>query len=349
MKRIVICCDGTWNLPDATDNGIPTPTNVVKIAQAVRPISNDDIVQKMYYDPGVGTSGCWLSRKYCGLTGYGLSRNIVEAYQYLISEYEVGDELFLFGFSRGAFTVRSLAGLIRKCGILRSDKIDIVKVIARAFVLYRERSSATHPRGIEATLFRRTYAVSDITPIRFIGVWDTVGALGNPLRFGRIPGGRNKFHDTNLSSTVKSSYQALAIDEKRKQFQATLWHRQQHSQNQTLEQVWFAGVHSNVGGGYPCTGLSDIALDWMIGKASHCGLELDSIETQPDSLQQREESRRTFYRLIPRFYRPIAKLDPNKGPTNESLHPSVIQRYQVDTSYRPQNLEEFFVRFPLPA
>lgn len=132
------------------------------------------------------------------------------------------------------------------------------------------------------------------------------------------------FYDTNLSSTVANAYHALAIDEKRKNFQATLWNQQTHAENQTLEQIWFAGVHSIVGEGYAATGLSDIALKWMVEKARDCRLEPEEIPAKPD---------------------------PNTGPTNEHLHSSVLTRYRSDSSYRPMNLEDYFRRNPhkLPA
>ncbi len=343
MKRIIVCCDGTWNTPDKTEKGTPLHTNVVKIAMATKAVADDGIVQAMYYDPGVGTSGNWLIRAFDGATGTGLSKNILEAYRYLITNYEIGDELFLFGFSRGAFTARSLAGLIRSCGILR---LDAMNMIDHAFGLYRSRRSSTHPREKEATLFRRTYAVSDVTRIKFIGVWDTVGSLGNPLLLNGILSRRNRFHDTDLSSKVDFAYQALAIDEKRRHFKATMWHGQAGASHQTLEQVWFVGVHSNIGGGYVLAALSDIALEWMVDKARRCGLDFEAINTKPDPLHPREESRSGFYLLMPKFIRPIAQPDDQNGPTNESLHPSVLQRYKNDRAYRPKNLEDYFERFP---
>jgi uncharacterized protein (DUF2235 family) len=317
---------------------------VVKIAEVVSPVADDGVVQLMYYDSGVGTSGSWLGRVIDGATGRGLSRNILEAYRYLIANYQPEDQLVFFGFSRGAFTVRSLVGLIRKCGILRMDAAHMVD---RAYELYRARSAAAHPGEREAPLFRRTSAGSDITPVKFMGVWDTVGALGNPLLANGILSRRYKFHDTDLSSTVEHAYQALAIDERRRFFQATMWRQQAHAINtQTLEQVWFVGVHCNVGGGYSATGLSDIALEWILSRARPCGITLDAISTQCSVFEPRQESRKGFYRLIPEFHRPIAKPDPEKGPTNEALHPSVIQRYQKDPAYRPKNLEDYFKRFP---
>ena len=341
MKRIIILCDGTWNTPDKTEEGIPCMTNVVKVAEAIKSVAEDEIKQITYYDPGVGTSGIWLKRVFDGATGTGISKNILEAYRFLIMNYEIGDELFLFGFSRGAFTVRSLAGLIRNSGMLR---LDAISMIEKAYKLYKSRNKATHPRSIEATLFRKTYAAQDKIPIKFIGVWDTVGSLGNPLFINNIFSKLsfsvmgNKFHDTDLSTTINNAFQALAIDEKRRNFKATLWQQPEKSTNQTLEQVWFIGVHSNIGGGYPTTGLSDIALEWMVNKAEMCGLSVGKIPTHIDETEKPENSLKGFYRLIPKYYRPIGQ----SKNGNEALHDSVRRRLKEDKSYRPKNLKSFF-------
>jgi uncharacterized protein (DUF2235 family) len=339
MKRIVICCDGTWNTPDQTDRGLAEPTNVTKLADAMARTAGG-VAQMLFYHSGVGTSGSWISRLYDGFTGSGISDTILEAYRFVIETYEPGDQLFLFGFSRGAFTVRSLAGLIRSCGILRHNA---VYAIPKAFRLYRARTPATHPRQREATLFRRTYAVEEISPIDFIGVWDTVGALGNPLLFGNLSPG-NRFHDVDLSTKVRHAFQALAIDETRRFFQATLWHQQPDAVGQQLEQMWFCGTHSNVGGGYADTRLADIALQWLVQKARGCGLGVGDIPASPDPLGPIVESRKGFYRVIPKYYRPIAAPAVAQR-TRESLHPSVALRYRA-ARYRPPNLEAYYDRHP---
>src|SRR5262245_42081413 len=176
MKRIVICCDGTWNTAAEMDEGVPAPTNVFRLKEAVERAASD-ITQIVFYHPGVGPRGSLLQRLWDGYTGTGVAENIRDAYHFVIEHFEPGDELFLFGFSRGAFTVRSLAGLIRNCGILRREEI---RRAGAAFRFYRSRDPAKRPRTAEAAEFRRKYAVEDITPIEFIGAWDTVGALGNP-------------------------------------------------------------------------------------------------------------------------------------------------------------------------
>jgi uncharacterized protein (DUF2235 family) len=345
MKRIAIFCDGTWNTPDKLKNGKHCQTNVVKMANALSPTSTDGKKQVLYYDAGIGSEGSLIKRIFDGATGTGISENILKVYRFLIQNYEPGDELFLFGFSRGAFTVRSLAGLIRNSGILKISNSDQGH---RAYEIYRSRKPEFQPREVEATLFRKTFAVEETTGIKFIGVWDTVGALGNPLLLNGILSRRNRFHDTDLSSKISNAFHALAVDEKRKNFEATLWHQQPDSKNQVLEQVWFPGVHSNVGGGYPESesGLSDLALNWMLDKAQNCNLNFNRIDMNPNPLAPMHESYRGFYTLQSRLYRDIAKADQKKGNANESLHPSVTTRYNEDAKYRPKNLVDFFKRHP---
>ena len=346
MKRIAIFCDGTWNTPDKAENGKNCQTNVVKMANALSQASKDGKTQLLYYDTGIGSEGTMTSRVFDGATGYGISAKILQAYRFIINNYDRGDELFLFGFSRGAFTVRSLAGLIRNSGIVKAENLNL---IPKAYAIYHSRRAEYQPREIEATLFRKTYAIEETTRIKFIGVWDTVGALGNPLFIKSILSKQNQFHDTDLSSRVDNAFHALAIDEKRKNFEATLWHQQAHSTGQVLEQVWFPGVHTDIGGGNPETesGLSDIALQWMLEKALSCNLAFDPIAAiHPDPMAKMHESYQGFYKLQPKHFRPIGFVDPKKGKTNESLHPSVMERYNKDETYRPTNLQDYLNHKP---
>jgi uncharacterized protein (DUF2235 family) len=343
MKRIAIFCDGTWNTPDKTQDGKLCQTNVVKMANALSEFSADGTVQILYYDTGIGSEGKMSKRIFDGATGFGISAKILQAYKFVINNYEPGDELFLFGFSRGAFTVRSLSGLIRNSGILKITNLNFVE---KAYSIYRSRHPRFQPREVEATLFRRTYAVEETTKIKFIGVWDTVGALGNPLPIKGFGNNKNQFHDTDLSSRIINAFHALAIDEKRKNFVATLWHQQPGIKDQVLEQVWFPGVHSDVGGGYPETGLSDLALHWMIEKAKSCSLSFNSTITNSDPAAKLHETYTGFYKLQSKLFRPIGKVDPKEGNTNESLHLSVMERYKRDTTYRPKNLVEYFNQHP---
>ncbi len=344
MKRIAIFCDGTWNTPDEMENGKPCQTNVVKMAKAISPVSDDGIRQELYYHPGIGSEGHMMKRVFDGATGTGISANILDAYRYIINTYKSGDELFLFGFSRGAFTVRSLAGLIRNSGILKIENMDQVQ---RAFNIYRSRHPTYQPREVESTLFRKTYAVEEVTHIKFIGVWDTVGALGNPLFMNSMLSQRNQFHDTELSSKIGNAFHALAVDEKRRNFEAALWHQQPGIKDQVLEQVWFTGVHSDVGGGYVETGLSDIALKWMLEKAQSCKLKFDNITLNPDPMAPKHESYSGFYTLQPKYFRPMGLEITGMGNTNEFIHPSVLERYKNDPDYRPQNLVDYFKKHPI--
>jgi uncharacterized protein (DUF2235 family) len=345
MKRIAIFCDGTWNTPDKMEDGKYCQTNVVKLAGALAAASDDGTLQILYYDNGVGSEGNILKQVFDGATGTGISEKILQAYRFIINNYKPGDELYLFGFSRGAFTVRSLSGLIRNSGILQIENMDKVP---KAYKIYRSRRAEYQPREIEATLFRKTYAVEECTNIKFIGVWDTVGALGNPLMLNGFFSKKNQFHDTELSSRVSHAYHALAIDEKRKNFEATLWHQQPGTTGQVLEQVWFPGVHSDVGGGFSIgqSGLSDIALQWMMKKAQDCNLKFNSIVMHPKSLAPLHESYLGFYKLINKIIRPMGIETPRKGKTNESLHPSVMEKYNKDNTYRPQNLIDYLKQNP---
>jgi len=354
MKRIVILCDGTWNRPDTNEAGVPLATNVVKFAESIYPtgdpttsplrgpfISVDPVDQIVFYDPGIGTAGSAPRRIWNGMTGRGISVNIQEAYRFIIDHYEIGDELFLFGFSRGAFTVRSLAGLIRNAGILRRDAVHL---LPEAYKLYRSRHPGAHPRERQATLFRRTHSISDITPIKFIGVWDTVGALGNPLVFGGLSR-KNRFHDTTLSRHVQYAYHAMALDETRRNFRPTMWtidHLEKQMPisgtntpdgfvpDQIVEQRWFIGSHSNVGSGYKDTGLSDIPLQWLAQKAREAGLSCDVLPIIGNVLGKLTNSRTGLYRIIPKYHRAIHD--------NSLIHETVFMRLRVDPHYQPKNL-----------
>src|SRR3954469_13348738 len=215
MRRLVICADGTWNTPDKTEKGTPVPTNVIKMARAICPVDDRDVSQIVYYHDGVGTGVGVIDKILGGGFGIGVERNITDCYRFLVDNYHDGDEIFLFGFSRGAFTARSLGGMIRKCGVLQPDKTDM---IPKAFEFYR---SDVHPREPQAVQFRAEN--SKQVKLKMVGVWDTVGALGIPGLFRFIARKRFSFHDVGLSSEVEHAYHAISVDEKRKPFAPTLW------------------------------------------------------------------------------------------------------------------------------
>jgi uncharacterized protein (DUF2235 family) len=349
MKRLIICCDGTWNSADQAHNGTPCPTNVVRLAFRVakREEHNPQIV---YYGQGVGT-GNSLDRLTGGAFGHGLEDNIYDAYRFLIANYEPGDELFFFGFSRGAYTARSIAGMIRKCGILSREHVSRY---IEAVNLYRSEDAPDKeiPSG-----FRKNYSVNGEkeTVIHFIGVWDTVGSLGVPLRGLRwITKRKHQFHDTELSGSVKHACHALAIDERRSPFKPTLW-QYKPKEGQTVEQVWFPGVHSNVGGGYPDRRLSDISLEWMIGKAKTAGLIFDekaeaANPLDPNPAGKIYRSKKGFYAITKGYDRPIGVSEKRvkkqeikvegEDPT-QSIHPSALERWDNDPRYRPPMLADY--------
>jgi uncharacterized protein (DUF2235 family) len=354
VKRLVICCDGTWGTPDQFDEfHTPVPTNVTKLAQAVASTDARDVEQRMFYNPGVGTGA--LDHLVGGAFGVGLSQKIKDAYMFVVDTFAPDDELFLFGFSRGAYTARSLAGLIRNSGILRRQYASRLE---DAYELYRDRSNATHPRSTEARLFRATY--SHQPRIKFIGVWDTVGALGIPDL--PTPAGirdRWKFHDVELSTTVDFAFHAVALDEERKPFEPTLWDQQDNApKEQVLEQLWFSGTHGNVGGGGNDAGLSDIALLWMVTKARACGLSVNLNELNPTLAPNPEgglqDSMTLPYRVLGRFVgdgtrylpqsRPRKDPKPNQGRymrTNEVVASTAKYRFDHVREYQPRNLREY--------
>ncbi|UWQ74408.1 DUF2235 domain-containing protein [Leisingera sp. M658] len=265
MANLIVCCDGTWNTPDQEDNGLPSPTNVVKIHSAVAKLDANGIEQKKFYRPGVGTSGGWLTRLRGGGLGVGLSHDIKSAYKWLSDTYEQGDDIYMFGFSRGAYAVRSLAGLLGRCSLLRFDKKPLEEAekwcrVDAAYSAYR----ALKPGQPWVSHFPKHTEVK----VKFLGVWDTVGALGIPdeLFINIIDRPRKfQFHDTELGSIVATARHALAIDERRQTFTPTLWTK--FHPNCDVEQKWFAGVHGDVGGSYFADGLGDITLEWMMRQA----------------------------------------------------------------------------------
>lgn len=348
MKRIITCSDGTWNKPDTTDRGKRVETNVEKMFRCICPIDNSDpenpVTQLKIYDQGVGTGYTWKDRLLGGATGAGIDKNIKDMYMFLMLNYEPGDDIFLFGFSRGAYTARSIGGFIRNCGILKPEYIHLID---NAYALYRDRNKYASPDSDLMISFRKRYAYEHITSICFIGVWDTVGSLGIPLPWYKMRNlNKYKFHDVTLSSYVRNAYHALAIDERRKLFMPTLWQKSETVLNNTdhpqrMEQRWFAGVHSNVGGGYEDTGLSDVALNWLIEKAHASGLCYhDDVISQikPDHKGEIRNSYTPMYWFWPPAQRSISLNDKN---SNQSIDDSVFSRWNDDNSYRPPNLMPF--------
>ncbi len=376
MKRIAIFCDGTWNLTDRKDQ----QTNVVQLAQAVKLSADDGTKQVPIYVRGVGTgtgsnafartTDKWLG----GALGWGLEKNIEQAYKSLIFLYEPGDEIYIFGFSRGAYTARSLAGLIRKAGILSRDNVH---KISEAMALYRKRGKSGHPDADKVQekraelspevatslddLSKRDRA-TELLRIRYLGVWDTVGALGLPGflgLFARIFNEKYAFHDTSLSSSVSAARHAVALDERRKHYPPALWGnledlnmRKQRSVA-PYQQIWFAGDHGSVGGGGEVRGLSAFTHGWIADGAIAEGLEMDAdrlasvaaLCAPGDPVQNKPKPR-----LMQLVSTPL--LQDREGPSEAMyVHESVLAKIRLGAAnsggpYHPGSLDKVWDELP---
>lgn len=366
MKRLVVCCDGTWNKPDA-----PAVTNIEKIARTVQtdPASAGGVQQLVYYISGVGAGSYEADRLLGGAFGFGLLHNVIAAYRFLAQNYEPDDEIFIVGFSRGAFTARSVAGMIARVGLL--TRLSLVEErLPQAVAMYQGKSlpQGAFGEGVEEFKHDHCHAAK----IHFLGVFDTVGALG-------IPGFRsraNQFHDVKLSDQVLTARQALAIDETRLKFAPTLWETKPSAQqppqqppgqpgappapappalapteDPRVKQVWFEGAHSDVGGGYHETGLSDTSLLWMAREANTAGLifDVDLIKHYVNSGSDpiRHDPLNPFYRLdnliLSRGSKAFShgrRLMTNPRAVSVRVASSAVTHYQGG-GYAPYNLEAF--------
>ena len=329
MKKLIVSCDGTWNTADnKDDNDVPSLTNVVRLHNCVAATSTDGTEQLKYYHPGVGTDGGPLQRALGGAVGLGLDKNIMSAYHWLARNYRDGDQIFLFGFSRGAYTARSLAGFIGRCGLLALDGLGPSEAWARV-----EKAYAEGYRKRSETWRDAAWAFNTPT-IEFLGVWDTVGSLGLPDDFAilnLLDKEKNwSFHDTTLGKHIIRARHAVAMDEMRASFTPTLWtDENDHVLNDSgpdarVRQIWFPGVHSDVGGGYVECALSDIALQWMIEEASQAGLAFNPVFTKqirPDFQGLLHDSLKGGFKVL--------RSRPRNRPLlveSEPYHPSALQR-----------------------
>ena len=288
-KRLVVCLDGTWNNPYKEKRryknvGIFKPTNVLKTCRAVLPADAEGVPQITYYDPGVGGLNShpgvsnrvlrWLDGKLGGAWGAGFESHIEDAYRFLLHNYRPGDEIFVFGFSRGAGEARSLCRFIDWMGGFPEKRDDYwVPHFFRGY----EESRGDPSRMPDRLVFRRD-KLEPIQPARvnFLGVWDTVLALGSRIKAKEGTSVRRRaFHaGESPAAVVEVARQALALDERRYDFRPEIWKRPA-TPDQSLEQRWFAGVHSNIGGGYVDDGLANVALGWILREAEAVGLALD--------------------------------------------------------------------------
>jgi uncharacterized protein (DUF2235 family) len=330
MANIVVCADGTWNRPEE-DLEKDHATNVLKLARAIKPESGD-LEQHVFYDWGLGSYHNAIN---AGITGNGIHKNIMDGYRYIVQNYNPGDKLYLFGFSRGAYTVRALCGLINNCGILKRPH---AKLIEQAWRIYKSPGAKYHPDGEGSAEFRQQYCQRS-RAVHFVGVWDTVGALGIPFSLMGLLEGKDEFYDTKMGANVKTARHALAIDEERVDFEPTIWLPRA---GVDLKQVWFAGVHSDVGGSYGPdkeTGncVSDLALGWMLDEAQTAGLVIEQHirrELTNGLKAPLNKSRKHVFRFKKALHRDLLVKD-----IAIKFHPSVKTRYESDPDYRPPKLE----------
>jgi uncharacterized protein (DUF2235 family) len=375
MKRLVVCCDGTWQ-----DVGKTFPTNVANMAASVSPTAGDGSAQIIYYSAGIGTNG-FANKIFGGGFGKGIDFHIKDAYRFLCINYCTGDEIYLFGFSRGAYTVRCLAGLIYNSGLLLPryiDKIDSKGKAIGAYQLYRKRNGKYKPNSKIARDFRTNFCVRipgcehyhhGRVPITLLACWDTVGALGIPslgyLNIKKLfplwllqllPG--KHFYDLKLSRIILTALHAVSVDERRSAFNVTLMEQDGdqndrgevetvvNSQSQRLYQVWFPGDHGSVGGGDErLSGLSNVTFWWIVNKikALNLGLELNTKERVPAvSSIENTDPRIEFERfdllsLIGRIWR---KIDVEPDQFDSQIDLSVKLRWRDLLLYRPKNLKK---------
>jgi uncharacterized protein (DUF2235 family) len=375
-KNIVICSDGTGNTA-IKGRG----TNVFKLFEAVDLNGHrwDPRLQPQvaFYDDGVGTEDFKPLRVLGGAAGWGLSKNVRQLYRELARIYDRGDRIWMFGFSRGAFTVRTLAGMIGSCGVVdrqhAATDADLDRLVHRAYSAYRACYQTTLGKAVRRVFggvsresrqagidFARQFGVRPDPRIHFIGVWDTVDAVGLPFHLSDIINAtvyRYKFPDRLLSDYVDHAYHALSIDDDRQSFHPLLWDekRPDGSRDSRIEQVWFAGVHSNVGGGYPKQGMSLLTLDWMMAKAELHGLRFNCRDRDTyrdhssvdDKLYNPRAGLGTFYRWAPRDIAEMCRIrhvDPIR------VHVSAIERiaHGID-DYAPENMPAALTVVVTPA
>lgn len=321
------------------------PSNVLKVARALLPVDTNGVSQFVVYIQGLGTRGR-VDRLTGGAIGIGLEANILQAYRAILDNYAAGDELFFFGFSRGAFTIRSLIGFMNRVGIV--DKSDDHSLM-RMYDVYKSDIVVRNAELAEL-LFQGTRRSRPCPPIKFVGVWDTVAAVGIPYPISEYYINRdNLFHDIRLNTSVLNAYQALSIDERRQSFKPEIWTKPNEWKG-VLEQVWFPGVHSNVGGSQQYgDGLANEALHWMAEKAERLGLQFDTTYLdyyKPCFNSRLNESLKGLYRVIGAYARPIGELP----DSNQFIHQSAIDRRSFpELKYGPKNLLDALARAePLP-
>jgi uncharacterized protein (DUF2235 family) len=352
MKRLVVCCDGTWQAAEQE-----VPTNVLKLAETIQP--NDPIEQQpqiVRYNRGLGTGEQRLNQIGGGAFGWGIDQEIENAYDFLCFNYQEGDEIYLFGFSRGAYTVRSLAGLIRVAGGLLPR--EEVQKVPDVYAIYRSNSDLAR----KERAMRALSSAMRPAKITVLGCWDTVGSLGVPRTLpllSRFINKKYEFHDCQISNIIEHALHAVAIDENRTVFDYTPMEQSAENitRGQTLHQVWFSGDHGAVGGGNAATApLADAALLWMIHSIQDTlklGLKFDLKHVEYDSAKVDRRSNRLVIHANPEVYvEPqqgslllrLTGTSPRQLPNDAALHESVFKRWHAPAAnYRPTHLPSTLV------
>lgn len=346
--NIALFLDGTWQEP--ADH-----TNISQLYERVAPRDAAGAIQQTYYNPGVGTGGNLWNRWSGGAFGLGLNKGIIDAYRFIAEHHRsADDQIYLFGYSRGAFTARSLAGVIAKCGIVPPEILSAESVFER----YRREDESPGLRELQAgeasaetAEDRLLLENSRLVRIRFIGVLDTVGSLGIPGGIGRwLARGRYEFHDTAVSGLVDHAYHAIAIDERRAQFPPALWTglpAPTDGHVTQVEQRWFVGSHSNIGGGgtsepRAANPLSVLTRTWLADHAVEAGLALEPSVVPLEGDEWKGPIRPSyslafggFGRFLPgnkRYLRPV------RTSVGEALDRSVLLRWNTgEPPYHPDN------------
>lgn len=367
-KNIIVCADGTGN-----KGGYTPDSNVYKVYKSVNKSFKGETQdcfkvdkQIVFYDNGVGTEKNKYLRMLFGAFGFGFEDNVCDLYKFLAQNFELGDRIYFFGFSRGASTVRACNGLIKICGLAKGKGLQhrkLEKLVNEAFHAYK----VYERKPEEAEALKKSERSHGVIDIQFLGVWDTVVALGFPKRtaitdpvsailnalFLLAEKGLNmlwphSFYFYRLTENVKYAYQALAIDDERTAFWPFVWQEKGREAN-TVEQVWFAGMHSNVGGGYARSGMAGVPLHWMMLRAEQRGLCFydDAVQKAFENshihgrMYNSRDGFAVFYRYHPRE---IEKLCDDRLAGNIRIHRSVIERINNRTAnYTPGQLPGKFM------
>lgn len=369
-KNIILCADGTGN-----KGGYTPDSNVYKIYNSID-IHKAGYEQIVFYDNGVGTTKNKYLRAASGAFGFGFGHNVRDSYEFLAKNYDPGDQIYLFGFSRGAATIRAFSGFVAACGLIRYEKDgkemnarELKEAVKKTFKNYIKIGRQYKSTGGIPPVATRSSVNHGAVPIKFIGVWDTVSALGFPQRTDVTSIGMwvinlllvgldhlfdlpfpHRFYNYDLTDNVDHAYQALSIDDERTSFWPMVWDETARKKG-SVEQVWFAGMHSNVGGGYNRAGLANVAYEWMMLRGFLHGLEYKSGAKRKAAEDAHVQGRiynsrdgaAILYRYHPREIEKLCKGDGKKHETRISgkikIHESVIRRMKKRTAnYAPCHL-----------